>query len=82
METSELRQVLSELDEFVATQLPFDQLTEFIVDVAEAVRRYEDVGTSSVIMRVLEAYRSSLASGEPGLAGGVDRVSEGMEKST
>ena len=57
METDAVRQVIGELDSFVESDLPFDQLTEFTLETAAAVRSQPERSVSDVLGAVMDAFR-------------------------
>lgn len=83
MSMNEHESILDDLDDFVEVDLSFDSLTEFIVDVAEAVRSHGEMQVSEVIRSVMTAYRC--ASGDQDGCDTVplaedDRVSDMMHR--
>ena len=59
MQPGELRDILHDLDGFVESELGFDELTEFFVQVAETSRDRDDVSVSAAIRLVMDAFRQN-----------------------
>jgi len=59
VQPSELRDILHDLDGFVESDLGFDELTEFIVQVAETSRDRGDVSVPAAIRLVMDAFRQN-----------------------
>jgi len=66
MEADAVRLVLDELDGFVESDLPFDQLTEFILEAALAVRSRPDLTVQEALSQVMDTFRDpEAASSDP-----------------
>ena len=55
----EVRRIISDLDDFVETDITFDELTEFILDSARTVRNRADLTVPDAIRVAMEGYRAT-----------------------
>ena len=61
MEAEDQKRILGELDEFVDTAIGFDELTEFILDVAGAARERLDLTVPDALRFAMDSYRATSA---------------------
>ena len=59
VESDELKDILDDLDGFVASDIGFDELTEFILDAASAVRARSDLSVADALRAAMDAYRAT-----------------------